>query len=30
MSWGRGRTRDLTVNGHPREGHCKPRKLLVD
>src|SRR5229473_2736973 len=20
----------LTVNGHPREGHCEPRKLLVD
>src|SRR6478672_6181552 len=20
----------LTVNGHPREGHCEPRRLLVD
>jgi len=20
----------FTVNGHPREGHCEPRKLLVD
>ena len=20
----------LTVNSHPREGHCEPRKLLVD
>src|SRR5512132_4178693 len=20
----------LTVNGQPREGHCEPRKLLVD